>query len=220
MGQTVHGTLRQDRIVEQPDPFLDRTVAGPDRRGSPVTFDDDLVQVARLAGVEPAKAEIVDDQQIRREQAAHSLLARVIGQGLVEFLEHLVRAQEEHLVAGAAGGMAQTTGEQSLAHTHGAEEQDVLGAFEEAEVEQVTDAVAIEGHRRVPVEVFQRAHLFEAGLLQAQRQVLLFAPVDLILERQFQEVLEGQLGLPGIGYPVGQCSQHPRELQSLEHGFQ
>jgi hypothetical protein len=154
-----------------------------------VAFDDDLVQVAGLAGVQAPKAQIIDDQQIRREQAAHGFLARVIGQGLVEFLEHLVRAQEEDLMAGAAGGMSQTAGEQCFPHAHRSEEQDILGALDEAEVEQVTDPVAVEGDRRVPVEVLQRAHFFEAGLLQAQRQVRLLAPVDLILERQFQEVL-------------------------------
>jgi hypothetical protein len=38
-------------------------------------------------------------------------------------------------------------------------------AFEGAEAEEVPDAIAVEGHRGLPVEAFERLFLLEAGRL-------------------------------------------------------
>jgi len=59
--QTVQGALCQDRVVEERDPFLHSAIAREDRRGSAMTLDDDLVDVARLSRIEPTKPEIVND---------------------------------------------------------------------------------------------------------------------------------------------------------------
>ena len=185
-----------------------------------MALDDDFVEVAGLGRVQTPQAEVVDDQQVRGEQTAHRPLARVVGQRLVEFFEHLVGAQEEDLATGATGGMAEAAGEQRLAHTDGTDEEDVFGALDEAEVEEIADAVAIEGDGGIPVELLERAGFLEARFLQPLRQVLLLAAVDLILQGQFEEVLEGQFGLAGIGCSIGERGQKARELQALEYGFQ
>lgn len=220
VGQPVHGALSQHGIIEEWDPLLYGPAAGDDGRGPPVSLDDDFIEIAGLVRVEPPEPEVIDDQQIWREQTTHGLLPRVVSQGLVEFLEHLVGAEEENLVAGTTSRMAQATGQQRLAHAHGAHKEDVLGPLDEAETEEIPDPIAIERNGCIPVEVLQGAHLFEAGFLESQRQVLLLAPVDLILEGQFQEVPEGQLRFLRVGHSIGERGQHPREFQSLEHGFQ
>ncbi len=70
-------------------------------------------------------------------------------------------------MAGAAGGVAEGAGQEGLADADGAEEDDVFVAFDEAETEEVADAVAIEGDRRIPVEALERLLLLEAGALEA-----------------------------------------------------
>lgn len=62
--EAVDGGLREDGVVEERDPLVDRAIAGEDRRGAPVPFEDDLVEVARLAGVEPPEPEVVDDEDV------------------------------------------------------------------------------------------------------------------------------------------------------------
>ena len=56
---------------------------------------DDFVEVAGLLGVEAAKGEIVDDQEIGGEQATEDLVGGVIGTGLVEVVEEAIGTQKQ-----------------------------------------------------------------------------------------------------------------------------
>jgi hypothetical protein len=40
-----------------------------------------------------------------------------------------------------------------------------------------SDAIAVERHRRIPVEALERLLLFEAGLVQAEREGLVVAAI-------------------------------------------
>jgi hypothetical protein len=104
----------EDRIVEERDPLVDRPVRGDDGRGAAVPFEDDLVEVARLLGVEPAESEVIDDQDVGREQAAEDLVGGVIGARLVERLQEMVGAQEEDVAPGSALRVTERTGEEGL----------------------------------------------------------------------------------------------------------
>jgi hypothetical protein len=172
-----------------------------------VALEDHLVQIARLLGRESAQAEVVEDQQIRGEQSPEGLLGRVIGARLVEPLEHAIGTEEEHVVSGAAGGMAEGTGEEGLPDPDGAEEDRVLLAFEEAEGEELLDAVAVEGDRGVPVEALEGLLLLEAGAGEAQRQVLMIPTLDLILEHELEEVEFRELRLPRVGDAIRERRQ-------------
>ena len=81
MSQPIQGTLSEDRIIEQRYPFLDGSVAGEDGRSPLVTLDDDLVDVTGLNGVKPTQGEVIDDEQVRRQEFPQSFLVRVIGSG-------------------------------------------------------------------------------------------------------------------------------------------
>lgn len=91
----------------------------------------------------------------------------MIGARLEEELEEAVGAEEEDVVARAAGGVAERAGEEGLPDANGAEEDHVFLPFDEAEAEEIPDAVAIEGDRGVPVEGFEGLLLFEAGAREA-----------------------------------------------------
>ena len=110
--------------------------------------------------------------------------------------------------------------QQSVPTPDGPEEDHVLAAIEEAEREELLEAIAVEGHGRVPVEAFQGLLLLEAGALNAKRQVLLVAPVDLVLERELEELELTQFRLPRVRHPVGERREKARELQALHHGLE
>lgn len=78
VGQPIQGALGQDGIIEERDPLLNGAIAGENGGGSSVAFDDDLVDIAGLGRVQPAKPEVVHDQYVRGKKAPHRLLARVV----------------------------------------------------------------------------------------------------------------------------------------------
>ena len=98
------------------------------------------------------------------------------------------------------------------------EEEDVLVAIEEAETEEVTDPVAVEGDGGVPIEVLEGVGLLEAGSVEAGGEVLGLSAIDLVLEGEFEEVQGAERGFGGIGGPVRQRGDYARELQALEDG--
>ena len=61
VGEAVEGALSQQGVVEEGDPFVDGAVAGDDGACAFVAFDDDLVEVAGMLGVEALEAEVVDE---------------------------------------------------------------------------------------------------------------------------------------------------------------
>ena len=50
VGQPIQGAVSKDGIVEEAEPLLHRTVAGDDEAGSPMSADDQLVEVTGLLG--------------------------------------------------------------------------------------------------------------------------------------------------------------------------
>ena len=123
-------------------------------------------------------------------------------------------------MSGAAGAVAEGAGEKGLPHADGAEEDDVLAALEEGEAEEITDAVAVESDRRVPVEVFEGLCLFEAGAVEAVGEILVLAPIDFVLQDELEEIERAEARLLSVGDPVRQDGDDARELEPLEDGFE
>src|SRR5207253_2109493 len=66
----VDRALRPHRIREGGEPFVGATVRGHDDRSGAVALGEDLVSVAALLRVHCVEAEIVDDEQVHREELA------------------------------------------------------------------------------------------------------------------------------------------------------
>ena len=130
-------------------------------------FDEHLVDVVGLDPVEGPQAEVVNDEQVGTDEPAKNLVGGVVGPRLEQLLEQGVGAGEEHLLAGAAGRVAQGTGQEGLAHADRSHEDHVLAPLHEAHAEQLADPVAVEGDRGVPVEVLEGLLLGELRLLKA-----------------------------------------------------
>jgi hypothetical protein len=163
VGEAVEGTLDQDGVIEEGGPLVDSPVGGDDGGGAAVALDDDLVEVAGVLGIEAAQAEVVEDEEVGSQEAAHDPLGGVVGPGLVDESQEGIAAEEQNAAPGAAGGVPQGAGEEGLSNAHGTEEEDILVAVEEAEAEEVSDPVPVEGDGGVPVEVFEGVGLLEAS---------------------------------------------------------
>lgn len=185
-----------------------------------MSLEDHLVEIRRLLGGEATQPEVIDDEQIRCQKPPQDLLGRAIGTRLMQPLEHAVGAEEEHVMTRTARGMAEGAGKERFADTDGPEEDRVLVPVEETEPEQLLHAVAIEGHRRVPVEAFEGRLVLEARALDSRREVLLIAPIDFVLQDEFEEVELRELLLLRVRHPVGQGREQTRELQAFHRDLQ
>lgn len=123
-------------------------------------------------------------------------------------------------MAGSAGRVAERTGKEGLPHADRAEEDHVLAAFDEAEAEELLDAVSVEGNGGIPVEVLEGLFLLEASSGETDLQVLLIPAVDLVLENQLEEVELRELRLLRVGQAVGERREQTRELQAFEDGLE
>jgi hypothetical protein len=220
VSESIDSALGEEGILEEWDPFVDGAIARENRGGAPMAFEDHLVEVRRLLGVETAQPKVIDDEDIGSEQAAEGLVGGVIGAGLVELLQEVIGAQEEHLAAGAARGVPERAGEKRLPDADRSEEDHVLLPVDEAEREKIADAITVEGDRGVPVEAFQGVLLVEAGAAEALSEIFLIAPIDLVLEQELEEVELAELGFASIGDAVGNRWEKARELQALEDGLE
>src|SRR6266545_197463 len=104
----------------------------------------------------------------------------------MESLQEVIGAQESHLVAGATGSVSESTCEKGLADTDRAEKDGVLVTFDKPKREEIAHSVAVEGHRSLPIEALERVLLVESGLRESNAEVLVIAPVDLVLEYELE----------------------------------
>jgi len=116
---------------------------------------------------------------------------RVVGARLLELKEHLVGTDEEHVVSGPASCMAERGSEEGFTDTHASHEENVLLGLEKTKREEVANAMAIEAHRRIPVEILEGLLLGEAGTCETSLQIDLVASVDFVLQDELEEVFIG-----------------------------
>ena len=170
VGETVKGAVGQDGVIEESEPLVDSPVGSDDEAGPAMPGDDQLVEVDGLLLGHPVEAEVVEDEQVRGEEGAEGLVRGVVHPGLSHGPEEVVGAFEADGVSGPDGGIAESLGDEALAHAHRSDEQDVLVAVQELEGEGGVEEPAIERDGCGPVEVFETADLIEAGPLEAELQ--------------------------------------------------
>ena len=81
--ESVDGALSKDGVIEEGDPFFDGAVGSEDGGASAVSFEDDLVEVAGLLGIESAQREVVQEEEVGSEKASQEPFGGVVGSGLV-----------------------------------------------------------------------------------------------------------------------------------------
>jgi len=74
--------LARDGVIEQGHPLGDIAIRGDDQAGLAVSTDDHVVEVRRLLCGELVEAEVVGDEDVRREIAAQLAVEGVVGGGM------------------------------------------------------------------------------------------------------------------------------------------
>ena len=116
--------------------------------------------------------------------------------------------------------MAESGSEEGFADTHASHEENVLLGLDKTEREEVANAMAIEAHRGIPVEILEGLLLGEGGAFETPLQIDLVASVDFVLQDKFQEVFTRQFCLLSVGDPLRQRRKDSRELEPLQNRFQ
>jgi hypothetical protein len=91
---------RQQRVVEERRPFLERAIRGEDKRAALGALADDLVEVHRFLALERAEAQVIDDQEVAARQACEAVVVGGVGTGGAELGEELMGPGVEDAVAG------------------------------------------------------------------------------------------------------------------------
>ena len=140
--EPVDGGLGEQRVGERGEPLVGVAVGGHERGRLEVAFDDELVEVGGLGGVEGLEREVVDDEQIDADEAAHLDLVGVIEPGGAEPFEQPVGPFGVDLAAAAAGDVPERVGEVGLADPDGSEDQRRVGVVDEPQRGQLGPDVA------------------------------------------------------------------------------
>jgi len=181
-----------------------------------VTPDDQLVEVDGLLRGEAMEPEVVEDEQVGRQEATEDPLGGVVDAGLRHLAEVVVGRGEADAASGADGRVAERLGQEALADADGADEQDVLAAVEELQGEGGVEQAAVEAYGGGPVEVLEAAELLEAGLAQPKLEAPVVAAAHLVDEEELEEVGVVELVAASEGDALGQGVEHATELESLE----
>ena len=145
VGQVIQGTVPEDGVVKEAEPFLHASVAGDHEAGDPVPADDQLIEVGGLLGGEAVETQVVQDQPVRRQKGPEGPVDGVVNSGLGHGPEEVVGMAEADRMTGADSRVAQGLGQEGLAHTGGPYQQDVLVSGEELQGEDGVQQSSVQG---------------------------------------------------------------------------
>ena len=94
-------------------------------------FDDELVDVGGVEGVEVLQGEVVDDEQVDPQQLAHLSLVAVVEPAGPQALEEPVATFKVNAVTAPDGGVSEGGGEEGLADPDRSNDDGVVAAVDE-----------------------------------------------------------------------------------------
>ena len=106
----------------------------------------------------------------------------------VELAQHRVRRGAQHVEALAGGLVPEGVGQVRLAHPRLADDEHVAVLAQEGAGGQVEDLLAVDARVEAEVERLQGLGRVQAAAAQAQLELLLGAPLDLVLDQPLQEL--------------------------------
>src|SRR2546427_4054814 len=219
-GKAIDGALRANRIGEGGEPFVRTAVRGHDDGACPIALEENLVQVAALGGVEGVDGEIVQNQEVDRNELAELGFVAVIQPRVLQRFQHLIGPDGEDRGAAPARDVTERMGEKRLADADRADNRDVGVAVEKAEGRQLVEERPIEGHLRRGVPGFQVHGGIEMRFLHAERHGETVPPGDFVAEDEEEPVLMRQLLLAREHEPLRQGVEDPPQAQAAQDGLQ
>ena len=111
MDQPVEDGVGEGRLVDDIVPGVDGQLAGNQGRADTVSIRDNFHQVTPLAGIEPVRAPIVQNEQIGLDQAAEQPGEAAVAMGELQFGEEARQAFVDDGEVVPAGLLAERAGE-------------------------------------------------------------------------------------------------------------
>jgi len=131
-------------IAEDVTPLGEAAVRGQDHGAALVAGVDELEEQIAAAGDDREIADLVDDEQARPAEEADALLQASFALGTGERRDEVGESREVDALACLHGLDAESRRKVALAGSRRSEEMDDFGAFDEAELGEREDPVAIE----------------------------------------------------------------------------
>ena len=107
VGQPVQGAVAQDGVIEEAQPFVHGPVAGDDEARCSVPIEDEFVEVGGLLSGQAMETQVIEDEQVGREERSEGAVCRVVHSGLGQGSEEVGGVDETDGVSGADGSVAQ-----------------------------------------------------------------------------------------------------------------
>jgi len=121
-------------ITEEAGPLGIVEVRGDDGWVPLIAFLKELEEDVALLRTQIQISELVDDDEVEPRQIPNELSSRAISQGRIHFVEQVLGLDEESAVAVLQGFEQQAGGDSGLAYAGLADEDDILGLGNEAEL--------------------------------------------------------------------------------------
>jgi len=128
--------------------------------------------------------------------------------------------EEAHRVPGLDGLDAEGDGEVGLADAGRAEQDDVLGALDEAQAGELPDLLAVDRGLEVEVELIEALDPGQPGQLEAALDAALMPPPPLGLQGLGEEALVVEIALGRVLAHAIELGQQVLHLHPLEEGAQ
>jgi len=117
VAEAIQGALSQQRLIKDRHPFFNASIRRHDCGSPRVPLNEQVVEIRGGLAGKLLESEIIDDQQIRTDEAAQFAVEGVIGARAGQSFQEQIGADEEHAVAGAAGRVADGLSQEGFSDT-------------------------------------------------------------------------------------------------------
>ena len=111
-----------------------------------MAVEDEFIQVGGLLGGEPVQPQVIEDEQVWRQEGPEDAVHRVVHPGLGHGFEEVISVAEAHGVSGADSGIAESLSEEALPHAGWSHQQHVLVLVQKLGREYGVQQTAVQGN--------------------------------------------------------------------------
>jgi hypothetical protein len=154
VNQTIEDGISKRRVRKARVPFGYGHLRGHQRRGSVIAVIQDLEQILRLKPGQRIAEPVIEDQQLDAGQRVEEIGVGAVGMCESRLMQETGGTLEADVEVLAAGSVGKSTSQEGLAHSRGAEDEDVEVLVDPLTLGQLENESPFEATRGREVEVF------------------------------------------------------------------
>jgi len=174
---------------------------------------DDIIQILNGLRGEGLQTEVIQEQQIDRQEFGQETSVSPSGSGGVQVGQQALGAPREDPQVSFQGFDGQGVGEMTFADAGGAGQQQIFVAIDEGTTGQVLDEGPVHAGSGGKVKAGQGFVLITTGQFEPAGQALLAAALQFVIEQQGQEFGRTELAFGGLGRPGVEGQHHPAQFE-------